>query len=438
MNTMTATSASQPASQPARASRLAFLLHVLRQSASAPALCLAALLALAAFSAPCLRADTTVITEDTGIENTNAGSFILNSGPTIFEIADGAVLSFVRPGAASTTAGGMYNITTTGGTTAGPSALFKIGPSTPGGTGMALFEGISTTGQGDVFFTDGRNGGTVTVDITNAIFRGNHTTSNVSGVIHVQDVRVTATFTNVLFDGNYSMSTGITGGAGVMRSNGALTVNSSTFLGNYAVLGSSGVMDMNNNNTANQSFFTDVMFDSNRAAQTAGVMRFISNNPNSSRVSATNSVFVNNWAGGQGGVIYNTSNGSSNPGFFFYMTAAGGTVYNFAGNGAGYAASGVATQAEVITNTPLGAAQAKAGGFLFASEASRLNASNRAQNRAVFNIDPGVTLNIGAASATDKALDSFATDTFNVNLITNARLEKSGGDDLVLNANNSY
>lgn len=381
-------------------------------------------IAAAAMMAPlALRAQTvhSITSSTTIINEGNAGFTVAASSTTIFEIANGMTLAFLQTGNV-TTSGGMYNITNTSPT---GDTLFKIGPDTPGGTGWAVFDGISSTASGGVFYISGVDGGSVTLDITNATFINNKVTANnaVGGVFQVQsNIYSLIYLTNVLVQNNWSESVAVGNGAGVVRNNSVFVVTNGTFFGNYALIGSSGVIDTNSNNSPHADF-TNVLFDSNRAAQNAGVMKSRSPN-NTGYYTSTNSIFVNNWAGGYGGVAYNDYNANNaSAGFFFNYTTAGGTNnYTFSGNGAGYSASGSATPNEVRNNAPLGQAQAKAGGFLFTNQ----------NGRTTFNIDSGVTLNIGDAGATDKALDSIASGT---NL---ARLDKNGAGTLILNADNSY
>ena len=378
---------------------------------------------------PALRAPaqtTNLINSSTTIDNPTTAGWTLPAGSTTsYLVADSATLTFTKSGVnPAGTNGGLYNLANTAGS--GNMSL-SMGPMNT--NGLVIFSGITTANQGGVFYITATSGAPLALNLNNVIFDGNHTTANgaggAGGAIFLGSFYASANLANALFLNNYSSGVG---GGGAIGTIGALTVTGGAFSGNYALIGPGGAVTVpstNGNNTLIRSDFTNVLFINNRAATNGGVFASRPASSTAGPFTATNSVFTDNWAGAQGGVGYSTYNGPSTAmGYAFYYTADGGTdSYLISGNGAGYSTSGTATQTEVQNNAPLGAAQAKAGGFMFTGSGGRTT---------LF-VDDAITLTIGDAAATNKALDTIASADNRI-----ALMEKNGAGDLILNANNAY
>lgn len=351
----------------------------------------------------CLAAQATaqVTTINSSTTITLATPQIAASTTVAYNIADDAVLTLAR----SSTAAALYR-------TNGAGATLVIGPSGPEATGSLLVENIPGSANATFFMAMGAHVG-ARLEVTNAIFRGNHTTGY-GGVIVMGGSTNDSTLklTNVLFESNYCQNAA---GSGAVRSTGTTFITSGTFLGNYSagLMGSLGMQAGGMTTTLDR-----VHFENNRAGTHGGAM----GTPAASLsmvVSTTNITFKDNWANGNGGAIYSSlADGST---LNIHMTNDGGVnAYEYTGNSAGGNSSAAALATLAANTRP--AASAAAGGFYYGSFGGTL----------ALNIDAGVTLTIGAAAATDRGYDSIASADATASLV------KSGSGTLVLNADNSH
>lgn len=331
----------------------------------------------------------------------------LAAGDTIstrdIKIAGGVTLTILRSGSGSAT---LFPSLGTG--------TLSIGPLTDGGDGRIVFRDIYRAGtNGSIFYisTD------AAVDIAGADFIGNYsglpTPAGVSGVFGLNAAPAKVTFTDVLFQDNFCY-----GNTGVARiAAGTLIVNGGTFKGNYAPNNQIGVFGLTTADA--QLILNNVLFEANRAKTTGGAIE-ISGIAHTG--TWTNVVFKDNWAGTLGGAVRSSHTAGE---LVIKMTAGGGTnYYNYTGNRAGGSGGAAVTAASVEDNIAP-AAEAAAGGFYHGAGAGALR----------FDIDAGVTLAIGDPAAADKNIDSLASGPA-VGAAA-AKIIKTGGGDLILNADNS-
>jgi autotransporter-associated beta strand protein/predicted outer membrane repeat protein len=319
-----------------------------------------------------------------------------------YDIADDATLTFVRTGTYVGQSGGALLI--------GANASLIIGPADS--TGRVIFENSSVTVHGGAIYMGSVNS---YLEITNGIFRnnrnGNTPNSGVAGAIMNTQATGLIKLADVVFDGNHSY-----GNTGVMRVTGTLQMTGGGFYDNWAAGDHTGALHMNGATAL--VLLDNLTFDGNHARSTGGAMT-----PSSGTAILTNVVFTNNWAGVQGGAV-RTNHGATGK-LVFAMTEAGGTnSYLYSGNFASGQGAGFLLDADpqVINNAPAFAPHARGGGFYQAAGAGI----------GEFNIDGGVTLTIGTPDAVDRNYDTIASST------NNAKIAKTGGGDLVLNADNSY
>ncbi len=376
-----------------------------------------------------LSAQTTIITSDTTVLNPGPLPFqVVNlSGTRSYEIENGVTLTFKPDGSILNDRGGMWQIVNT---VASNTTWFRIGPSTPGGSGWTVFQDCTpaSTGvtMGGALSVQGLANAPVFVELENVSFLNNYiSTAGASwgAAIYTLNIYSHVYITNGLFANNYSAGANTAGGA-VVHNLGVFVMNGGTFFGNYATSGNIGVIGMSDNTTGMRLEITNVLFEQNRAAQRGGVTKSRTNNSGNYTMYFTDCTFIDNWSGNQGGVIWQDS--PSNTGVVFTYTGSNGvTNYNITGNSAGYMSvnNGVSAN-EVRNNAPRSDTYAKAsfGGFSYSSQASLTR----------FNIADGVTLTIGDASATNKAYDSIASG------VNTARMFKEGPGTMILNADNSY
>ncbi|OAM89176.1 autotransporter domain-containing protein [Termitidicoccus mucosus] len=314
------------------------------------------------------------------------------------KVADGATLTILRTGSG----GSLFPSLGTG--------TLAIGPVSEGGTGRVVFKDIYRNSAGGSILgitTD------ATVLVTGADFIGNSGgagTAGVSGVFQINAGDAAITMRDVLFEDNFSY-----GNTGVSRvQNGTVLISGGTFLGNYALNAQIGVFGIQA--ATGRLTLDNVLFEANRAKTTSGVLDI---GAFAYSATFTNVVFKDNWAGTLGGAIRAGHIGGE---LVFKMTAAGGTASRWSGNRAGL--DGVTTAAVTANTAPV--ARAEAGGFYYAAGGGG----------ARFDIDAGVSLAIGDPAASDKNSDSFASAATAGG--TAAKIIKTGGGDLILNADNSY
>lgn len=363
---------------------------------------LAALLGCVAWGGA--QATAEVITSSTSIivEGDTLPAKQIASGTTIYEIADGAVLSFTRTGTYAGS-GGVVNV--------GAAATLIIKPKDS--TGQVLFEGGSALTHAGAILLDANNSYSC-LEITNGIFRdnrgGNTPNSGVGGAITNTRATHIIRLTNVLFDSNRSY-----GNTGAMRVTGTLIMNSGTFINNFAAGDHTGAVHMNG--TPNLTF-TDVAFIENRAKSYGGALSA----GNGSAV-LNNVIFKDNWAGTQGGAV---RGGQTTGLLLFSFTESNGTnSYEYAGNFASGTTGVVDTgnlDSQVINNAPVFTPLAKGGGFYYAASTGT----------AQFNVAQGVKFTVGDADAVNRAYDTIASAT------NTANLAKWGTGDMILNADNRY
>ncbi|OAM90170.1 hypothetical protein AW736_10385 [Termitidicoccus mucosus] len=241
--------------------------------------------------------------------------------------------------------------------------------------------------------------------------------NGVGGVFLFNKAGLTSTFTDVLFQDNYSWGEG-----GIARvALGNVIFNDVTVRGNYTrgnknagafTFNSTGALTMNGGLIeANRTGFDGGVFALAAAANTT--------------LTLNNVVIRDNWAGRSAGVFLNNMS-SSTAKVVINLTAAGGTNnYLYSGNIAGNASNyhtATPTVGEYMINNNAPAPLAKAGGFY---------RGNNAAGTLEINVESGITLAIGTADAAD--MDTLATN----NAMAH-KLNKLGGGDLVLNANNAY
>ncbi len=325
------------------------------------------------------------------------------SGTTRYDIADEAVLTFTRTGTYVGQSGGVISI--------GAAATLIFAPTDS--TGQVVFENSEVTVHGGAINMAGINS---VLDVTNGIFRNNRNgalaNSGVSGAIHNTQATTLIKLTNVVFDSN-----GSRGNTGAMRVTGTLLMTGGGFYSNWAMGDHTGALHMNGTPYIS---LTDVTFDSNRARTSAGAMTV-----GNGAALLNNVIFKNNWAGSVGGAI-RSGHGASGT-FVLTMTASGTTndyLYsgNFASGVLDTILSSTTPNPQISENAPEFTSLAKGGGFYYASGVGV----------AEFNIANDVTLRIGVVSATNRNYDTIASAT------SNANIRKTGGGDLILNADNRY
>lgn len=249
--------------------------------------------------------------------------------------------------------------------------------------------GNSSSAYGGVLFAYG-NGG-IQLDVTDSVFR-NNTASNSGGVFRGhsnKDVRVS--IVGSYFDNNQSSGNDASNGQGGGVIQAARTAATTSY--NIALVSST----FSNNAAAHANGRGGVLAMGEDSAGSPGNVR--------TAVSSTDSVFTNNRAGRQGGVIYAKESDVT-----FAVTQDIQYTGNYASNG--------------VVPAP-GAAAAQAGGFYY-------GAAGGAGNTLNFIVDGGATLTIGSATGGNAAFDSIATAAA-ANTMT-----KSGAGALILNADNSY
>jgi autotransporter-associated beta strand protein len=329
-------------------------------------------------------------------------------------------------------------------------------------TGRVVFEAMLGAGTGNVI----RMAGATALEITNGLFRANATTTTrTAGVLYAPYRTNTLTLRDTVFEANWSNV-----GIGVIYAVGAtLDMTGGGFYGNYALRGDTsgngyaGVMRLTGAATITM---TGVVFDVNRAGGRSAV--FDDYGGAGSTLTFNNCVFTNNWAGYQGGAIMagNDPNitlnytatttgagsigagtgtpvgqafGLSGQGEALSYTnataaaatnanaAAGTTEYRITGNFAGGAqftgSPVVVTNEQVINNTPAFTPEARAGGFF--------HGASTFTGTLTFAIADRVSLAIGDPDAASRAHDSIA-GAADANIF-----QKTGGGDLILNADNA-
>lgn len=367
--------------------------------------------AAAALLAPAARAGGVITESNTVLLGEGQASFVWSgSSYNFFQIADDVTLTYRRFGNGPSNVPALAVIM--------PEAYVSFAPI--GTTGQVVFDGFTGDRFGGVFTVNGYS----TLEVTNGLFRNNKAGSNttnqaitsgngdgVSGVIQAATATAYVKLKNVVFENN-----GQFGNTGVMRISGTAVWDGGAALGNYAAGDRTGVIDMSGRPTV---LISDVLFDGNHARGVAGAV-FVGNGT----MIFNNAVFTNNWAGYQGGAI--RSGGDAASVFQFNLTAAGGTTrYLYSGNWAGMqtAADLPMNDPRVFNDTPDFAPVAKAGGFLHGvASASTIG----------FDIAAGVNLAIGDPAQSNKAYDSITSNG------ARPKLLKTGGGDLVLNADSSY
>lgn len=346
-----------------------------------------------------------VVTEDTTvtIEGNTAQPMQVPSGETmIYEIADDVTLTFTRTG--------TYMGQSAGTVMVGASGTLIIRPENT--TGQVIFENSSVTVHGGAIQLAGVN---TYLNITNGIFRnnrgGNTPNSGVGGAIMNSVATAYIKLTDVIFDGNHSY-----GNTGAMRVTGTLMMMGGGFYNNWAAGDHTGALHMNGSTPLVQ--LTNVIFDGNHTRNEGGAML-----SSSGTAILTNVIFTNNWAGFQGGAI--RANHAATGKLVFAFTESGGTSsYLHSGNFAAGQNKGYLTDGDmqVVNDAPAFAPHARGGGFY---HSATVGVSE-------FNIDGGVTLTIGTADAVNRNYDTIASST------NYANIAKTGGGDMVVNANNSY
>lgn len=327
---------------------------------------------------------------------------------TNITVADGVTLTITRTG--------------TGGnsTAVFPDGSLTIGPATPDGTGRVVFRDVNSTVQGPILSIET----SATINITGADFinnRGGNPAgpSGVSGVLRVNNPGAVVTLTDVLIEGNLNY-----GNTAVSRvTAGSLTINDSIIRGNYAPNlfgGALGVWGNGNSLTLSQ-----VHFEANRAKLSGGAIRIAATSDTVNYLYSgtyTNVTFKDNWVGDKGGAILA---GHRDGEIVIKMTASGGAAqYHYTGNAA-YSNPDAFT-ADMIAQNNVGTQQAiaSAGGFYYGTGSS--------SSVLKLDIESGVTLAIGDAADTGNAKDSLASSS------TATAIIKTGGGDLILNADNSF
>lgn len=212
----------------------------------------------------------------------------------------------------------------------------------------------------------------------------------------------TVTITNATFLNNFA-----TGNGGIIRMTaGPVTLTNVILEGNFAYAAGGAIQ-----NAGGVFTLTNASVSNNRTANTGGAL-----NSSSGSMAITDVTFTDNWAGAQGGAI----NAGANAPVTLTLTGSRGTDYRYTGNFAGGAA--VTDYSTLKSGVPAFNPVASAGGFYYGGTNSSI----------VFNIATGVSLTIGDANAANRAYDSIAS------LDATARITKSGGGSMILNADNSY
>lgn len=378
-------------------------------SARPAILAMACVFACAVVPAPPARAGVIITESNRILLGEGQASLVWSGTDNHFQIADGVTLTVTRFGIHSSSPGYATILP-------GTHVIYEPLDT----TGQVIFDGIRASGIGGVF-TLGANS---RLEVTNGIFRNNrggNITSNtaissqngdgVSGVIQAQVATAYVGLKNVVFENN-----GQLGNTGVMRISGSLVMEGGAMIGNYASGDHSGAINMNGTPYIS---FTDVLFDGNRARTIGGAIT-----AGSGTLLLNNVIFNNNWAGGQGGAL--RANPDANSVLKFNMTDSGGTTsYMYKGNFALNRSKQeiVVSDTQVIDNAPGYAPDAKGGGFLH----------NSTSNTTIeFAVADGVGLHIGDPDETNKAYDSLTTNG------AAPKIVKTGGGDLVLNADSAY
>ncbi|OAM89175.1 autotransporter-associated beta strand repeat-containing protein [Termitidicoccus mucosus] len=252
------------------------------------------------------------------------------------------------------------------------------------------------------------------ISLQDVLLKGNYNIgTKVSGAMQLNAATAKAALANVIFEGNH---TGVGGNTGAIRNAGILGMTGGRFSSNYSDLhtGALGITHTGSGSTS----LAGVLFEKNRARTDGGAVG-ITGNP-ASNIIFQNVIFSNNWAGRVGGAVWSNQNDTA---FTIAMTDSGGTSnYSYAGNIAASDTTAVTDAMLDGSDTAMPIAQAKGGGFYYATLASSME----------LDIADGVALSIGLATGTNKAVDSIASAG------NGARIIKSGSGDLILNADNSY
>ena len=368
------------------------------------------------------------VTFDSTAAGTGWQCLVIGSGKAGgFLIADGATLTFST---------GTSRISNNG--------FLIIAPQTPGGTGRVV---LSDNSNGGIFNLSS------TLTIANAKFTNNAgggyggAIGNAAGLVTLTN----ATFTNnICDDGGAIVNNGgtiaITNaaftanrggyGGGALESSGAVTTTSATFTGNYASSG--GAIET----IGGTAIIANSIFTSNTAGSAGGAIH-----NGFCNLTVVDTLFTSNTASSLGGAILNSFGTTSIISATFTNNSAGsgGAVSNEPGTSVGiitftddiFTSNTASGNGGAIWNTGTinfvttknaaytGNTASSSGGFLY------LNPTLSAPAIANFDIAGGATLTIGAAAATDRALDSIASQ------YGNEIINKTGAGTLVLNANST-
>jgi len=264
-----------------------------------------------------------LIFDSLGANASNRLAFPSTAFALTFLIDPGASLTFA--GNVSSSAGGAINV--------GVGSVLRLLPAA-GATYIFQSNTSTGTGNGGAIATAGAN---TYIEINNTLFKNN--TSGGNGGAVQFGVTSTMTINSSTFIGNYAAGTG--NGAGALFGNGATAVinlNDVLFKGNRvnpaATTGHGGAIFYNGNSTTLTA--TNVIFDSNTTGNVGGGGGiFIGANPTT--LTLTSGTFVNNWAGTTGGGAVGDSAANANMTFDTVTfknnttTGPGGAIY-LAGN----------------------------------------------------------------------------------------------------------
>ncbi len=244
--------------------------------------------------------------------------------------------------------------------------------------------------------------------------------NGLAGIFNFNRAGLASTFTDVLFEGNWSWGEG-----GVARlQNGAVVFNDVTVRGNYT-RGSknAGAFTFNTNATLAMS---GGVIEANRTASQGGAFGF--GQTASSVVTLSDVLIKDNWAANAGGAFMNNSGtvqvrinitAAAAPDWLYSGNLAGNEAINSGNNSTtGWHMTSVIGQNMVDNIAPV--ASAKRGGFFW---------GNNNGGQLTFDIAPAHTLTIGVPGEPDE--DTFATTTTHI-------FRKQGAGDLILNSDNSY
>ena len=363
---------------------------------------LAALAALPA--APAALAQTTIIESSTTINLARQNITGVNTLRE-YQIYDDALLTLQSTGPQASGGGGAFNLNADG-------VTLVIGPSGPGAGGWALITNYLTQAAGGNGAAIHVNAATASAILTNVTFDNNSSANNGGGIRSIGVV----TLNNVYFNNNNAAANN--GAGGGVYNERAMTMNAGAFTGNYALTAGGA---LHNTGAIATASLTAVLLASNRAGTNGGAVL----QANGASLVLTDVVFQDNWAAGSGGAFYDGSTLTDTPSATLRLTGTSGiTDYHYTGNFAGGGAL-AATPDALQTGAANFAADAAAGGFYYQDYQG-------AAATMTFDIAAGVSLTIGDAAATSRALDSIASadDT--------AAIAKSGAGLMVLNADNSH